>query len=116
MLPATYITDIYYADDIAVTTDTLKDSKIFLHQIEEIANDIGLKVNTYKTEYMEYNLNTDINMMSRICHCIKLVNNLKYLGSYIGSTERDIKIRIAQAWSALNNMNTIWRSKMSDQR
>ena len=108
--PATYITDIDYADDIYVTTDTLKDSKILLHQIEEIANVIGLKVNTDKTEYMSYILNNDINIMSRNGHCIKQVNNFKYLGSYIGSTERDIKIRIAQAWSALNSMNTIWKS------
>ena len=50
---------------------------------------------------MSYNLNNDINMMSRNGHCIKQVNNLKYLGSYIRSTERDIKIRIAQVWSSL---------------
>ena len=46
--PATYITYIEYADDIAVTIDTLKDAKILLHQIEEISNDIELKVNTDK--------------------------------------------------------------------
>ena len=93
--PATYIKDIDYADDIAVTTDTLKYAKILLHQIEEIANDIGLKVNTVKTEYTIYNLNNDINMMSRNGRCIKQVNNVKYLGSYIGSTEIDINIRIS---------------------
>ena len=112
--PATYITYIDYADNIAVTTDTLKYAKILLYQIEEIANDIGIKVNTDNTEYMSYNQNNDINMMRRNIHCIKQVNNFKYIGSYIGSTERDITIRIAQAWSALNSMNTIWKSKMSD--
>ena len=53
-------------------------------------------------------------MMSRNGHCIKHVNNVTYLGSYIGSTERDIKIRISQALTALNNVNTIWKSKMLD--
>ena len=46
----------YYADDIAVTTDTLKYAKIFLHQIKEIADGISLKSNTDKTEYMSYRL------------------------------------------------------------
>ena len=95
--PVTHITYIDYADDIAVTTNTLKDAKILLHQIEEIAYDIGLKMNTDKTEYMSYNLNNDINMMSRNGHCIKQVNNFKYLGRYIISIERDINIIIAQA-------------------
>ena len=44
--PATYITYIDYADDIDVTTDTLEDAKILLYQIEEIEDDICLKVNT----------------------------------------------------------------------
>ena len=78
----------------------MKDAEILLHQLEEIADDIGLKVNTDKTEYMSYNLNNDINMMSRLNgYRIKQVKNVKYLGSYIGSTERDIQIRIAQALS-----------------
>ena len=88
--------------------------KYCYNQIEKIANDIELKANTDKTEYMSYNLNNDINMMSRNDHCIKQVNNFKYLGSSIGSTERDIQIRIAQDWSALNSMNTILKSIMSD--
>ena len=53
--PATYITDIDYADDIDFITDTLKYAKILLHQIDEIANDIGFKVITDKTEYKSYN-------------------------------------------------------------
>ena len=64
-------------------------------QIEEIADHIGLKVNTDKTEYMRYNLNNDINMMNRNGHCIQKVNDFKYLGSYIGSTENYLKSRIA---------------------
>ena len=37
-------------------------------------------------EYMSYNLNNDINMMSRNGHYIKQVTNFKYLGSSIRST------------------------------
>ena len=35
-------------------------------------------------------------MMRKNGYYIKQVSNLKYLGRYIGSTKRDIKIRIGQ--------------------
>ena len=37
-----------------------------------------------------------------------------YFRSCIGSTEKDIQIIIAKAWSALNSMQEIWKSKMPD--
>ena len=33
---------------------------------------------------------------------LKQVDNFKYLGSWIQSNEKDMNIRIGQAWSALN--------------
>ena len=45
---------------------------------------------------------------------IKKVDDFKYLGSYIGSTEYDINIRIAKAWAALNNLNIIWKSNLRE--
>ena len=49
--------------EIAVKTDILKDGNIFLHQIGYIADYIDIKVNTYNTEYMSYNLNRDFNII-----------------------------------------------------
>ena len=43
-----------------------------------------------------------------------MVEDFKYLGSYIGSTKRDGNIRIAKAWAAQNNMNGIWKSNLTD--
>ena len=45
---------------------------------------------------------------------IKRVEDFKYLGSYIKSTDRDVNIRIAKAWAALNSMQSIWKSKLSE--
>ena len=84
-IPATYITGIDYSDDIAITTDTLKDAKTLLHKIEEIANNIGLKVNIDKTEYMSYNLNNDINIIY-IIYQLYWINKKRY------------KNRRAQTW------------------
>ena len=36
------------------------------------------------------------------------------LGAASGQHEEDIQIRIAKAWSALNSMQEIWKSKMPD--
>ena len=108
--PDLHITYIDYSDDIAVTTNTMKDANTLLHQIEETADDIGLEINSDKTEYMRLNPNSDNgNMKSKNGNIIKQVENFKYLGSVIGSTEKDIEIRIAKAWSALNSMLTIWK-------
>ena len=52
--PATYITYTNYADDIAITADSMENIKQLLNQIEEKAKDIGLKINCGKTEYMSF--------------------------------------------------------------
>ena len=44
---------------------------------------------------MSYTPNGDFNVVRRNSHSIKQVNNFKFLGSYIGSTEDDIIIIIA---------------------
>ena len=115
--PATHITDIDYADDIAITTNDMKSANTLLHQIEVTSNEIGLSINTEKTQYMKLNQNSDsddITINSINGKIIAKVENVNYLGSCIGSTEKDIQIRIAKAWSALNSMQEIWKSKMPD--
>ena len=59
--PAEYITDTDYADDIAVTSNTLKDVNILLLKIESAAKYIGLIVNTNKTEYINFRINQNNN-------------------------------------------------------
>ena len=43
---------------------------------------------------------------------IKIVDNFKYLGSWMQSSEKDLNIRKALAWSAANNMKTLWKSSI----
>ena len=110
--PATYITDIDYADDIAITTNDMKSANTLLHQIEVTSNEIGLSINTEKTQYMKLNQNSDSDDITINGKIIAKVGNFNYIGSFIGSTEKDIQIRIAKAWSDLNSMQEIWKSKM----
>ena len=53
--PAEHITDTDYADEIAVTNNTLKYANILLLKIEAAAKEIGLCINTEKTEYININ-------------------------------------------------------------
>ena len=41
------------------------------------------------------------------------VTSDRYLGAWLDSSVRDIKIRRAKAWSACHKMKTIWNSTMS---
>ena len=43
---------------------------------------------------------------------LEKVEDFKYLGSWVDSNNKDIKIRKAQASHALNRMNCMWNSNM----
>ena len=43
---------------------------------------------------------------------LEKVEDFRYLGSWVDSTDKDIKIRKAQAWQALNKKNCMWNSNM----
>ena len=45
---------------------------------------------------------------------LEVVDDFNYLGAWIASTQKDIRIRRARAWSALHSMNKVWKSGMSD--
>ena len=46
---------------------------------------------------------------------IDLENDLNDLGSFITSTEKDVNIRLGEAWAALIGMNNIRKSNLPDQ-
>ena len=45
---------------------------------------------------------------------LKQVDNFKYLGSWIQSREKDMNIRIGQAWIALNKMMKVLKSNLKN--
>ena len=113
--PAKKISDADYADNIAVLTDYLEDAAKVLHNIEQLAQVIGLYVNSEKIEYMCLNQDASAGIKSLNGGKVKKVDDFKYLGSYIGTTEQDVNIRIAKAWAALNSMNNICKSNLPNQ-
>ena len=109
MVPPIIVTDMDFADDIALVSDGIKESEEMLRIVELSAKCIGLSMNTGKTKYMSYNNNQqfDINTIDRIY--LKRVKDFKYLGAWV----KDVKIRKAQAWITCHQMRNICNSKLS---
>ena len=53
--PATILTDLSYADDIALVSHDVCQAQQLLTCVEEEAGKIGLHINAMKTEIMAYN-------------------------------------------------------------
>jgi subtilase family serine protease len=48
-----YLTDLDYADDIALLSSSFKDAQNLLTRVEEEALKVGIKINIDKTEYIK---------------------------------------------------------------
>ena len=53
--PTVKLTDVDYADDLAIISDYLTDGTILLHQLEQASSEIGLYIDAKKTEFICYN-------------------------------------------------------------
>lgn len=108
--PASIISDIDYADDIALISSCLNDAQELLQRVEQAAEEVGLHINADKTECMTFKEVGSLRTLEGIE--LKNMTDFLYLGSWIDNSEKDIKTRKAKAWSALNKMDTIWKSDM----
>ncbi len=80
-----------------------------LDALKTTASSVGLEINTEKTEQMRLsqpadNTPTPLHIDGQP---IKIVDDFKYLGSYVGSTDKDVNNRIALAWGAFNKLITL---------
>ena len=110
--PAKVITDVDYADDLALISDTIDEATKLLHLVEKAASEIGLYINAKKTEFISFNQTGEIKSLNG--NSLKSVKDFSYLGSNIQSTEKDINIRKAKAWKALDGLSVIWKSNLTD--
>ncbi|XP_066928664.1 uncharacterized protein [Clytia hemisphaerica] len=88
--------DTDFADDIALISSTLEDAQNLLITLESAANCTGLYLNESKTEYLTLNVNESSDNIKTISGTnLRKVEDYKYLGSYISSSEKDFKVRKA---------------------
>ena len=82
-----------------------------LQRVETEAKRLWLQINTKKTEAMIFNQDTPLITLNG--SNIKTVENFKYLGGWMMSSEKDFEIRKALAWTACNKLKKIWTSSLS---
>ena len=108
------ITDVDFADDIALLSEDIRSATELLHRVESAAANIGLFINVGKTKVMTLNLGDQVgDLQSRSGEAIENVEDFIYLGSWIDETERDIKVRKGKTWAALHRLKKKWKSKLS---
>lgn len=105
-----YITDLDYADDVALITEHITSAQTLLISFEEAAAKIGL---TKKAECMLMNEDpTHPSITSMDGAHIKEVEDFKYLGSYVADSRKDFLARKGQAWNACNKLR-VWQPGIS---
>ena len=111
--PAVAVSDLDFADDIALLSHNHGDAQALLTSVEQEALTVGLKINRKKTEYMLVGDFKADPGLSVIEGPIARTNDFKYLGSWVVSSKRDFEVRRAQAWQACKRMHRVWQSNVS---
>ena len=108
--------DLDFADDIALTADSVEDLQIITTNLEKAATKVGLKISQDKTKVMV----TQQKVSDRTSDTIKVegktidtVEKYKYLGKVIsanGNVDDDINMKICKTSANFKKMNKIWSS------
>ena len=91
--PSKCITELVYAENIALKSDDLKNAVSLLQLLGSVANSVCFYMNCNKTEYIlvkdcEHEVVKSLNG-----NTLKQANDFKYLGPYMSSSRKDFKIR-----------------------
>ena len=109
------ITDLGFADDLALLSDTVDQAQELLLALERHAAKIGLQINSKKTEYMSFNQSSNVPISTLNGSKLQKVHNFKYLGAWMASTSQDIHVRKGLAWKSINKLQKIWKSDLPRQ-
>jgi len=108
------LTDLDFADDIALLDDTWEGMRELTGNIEKEAASVGLRINADKTKLMiAGNMGTSQTITAGGKQ-IEEIEDFCYLGSVISnnsSCDRDIKTRLGKANASFTNLHIIWQNK-----
>ena len=107
-------TDVDVADDIALVSDSVRKAQALLLSVEGECQKVGLQLNAKKTEEMTFNINDRAKITTKNGTIVAVNDDFKYLGSYISSTKKDIRVRKAHAWRALHDPKNSLYSAIPD--
>ena len=106
-ISAHVITDLDFADDLALCSTLVEQAQELLSSVEAIAMSVGLIINGKKTEVMPINLTDLVVILTLSREILRVIKDFKYLGSTAVSSDKDIEVRKALAWNALNKLDKI---------
>ena len=112
-VPPITITDIDFADNIALVSEGIKESQEMLTRVEKSAKRVGISMNTGKIKYTSYNTIQQFKIKAIDGSNLKWVENFTYLGAWIDNSATYLKIRQALAWRTCHQMRNIWKSTIS---
>ena len=102
-VPAKMLTDLDFADDISLLSDTVEKACRLLSEVERQCSRIGLGINAKKTKVMPINADEPVVRVTTLDGTpLEIVDDFNYLGAWIASTQQDIKVRRAKACPAQN--------------
>ena len=110
--PKEVLSDLDFADDIALLSDAITQAQELLSRVETECKKVGLGLNGPKTKALAYNIQNPPPLCTQDGTALEYKDDFKYLGSWVDSSEKDIAVRKALAWKALNGMTKIWTSDM----
>ena len=111
--PPTIVTDLDFADDIALISEQMHQAQEMISRVETETRKIGLYLNVKKTETMQFNQEVETPITGKNGGIIKVVNNFKYLGGSMQSTEKDFEMRKALAWPSCHKLKKVWKSNLN---
>ena len=111
--PAIHVTDLDFADDLAIVTEDVQHAQELLRALEDAAAEVGLIISYNKTKALECGKIPSFSITLRDDSPIEHVPDFKYLGSWIRTSDKDISIRKALATKARKNLSRVWKSPLS---
>ncbi|XP_038062338.1 uncharacterized protein LOC119732803 [Patiria miniata] len=85
------MTDLDFADDIGLVSDTAEKARVLFLAVESECMNIGLHINAKKTKVLAFNIeDTTV------------------------ATEKELKVRRSLAWSAAHSMRKVWKAQLND--
>ena len=110
-----YLSNLRFADDIALFAENLHDLQKMLDELNEESKKVGLYMNFSKTNVMHNKLVKDKDTTIKIENeKLKKVDHYIYLGQQISmnpSKEEEIKRRITLGWQAFGRASSTFKNK-----
>ena len=110
--PKEVIADLDFADDIALLSDEIDQAQQLLLRVELECKKVGLGLNGPKTKSLAYNVDNLSPLKTLDGTELEWKDDFKYLGSWVDNSAKDVSVRKALAWRALNSMVSVWTSNM----